>query len=313
LAPSSSGQVYRLCNNSQQYEVCNWMIEAQDASSFCLSCRLNKLIPDLSQPGNLERWHQLEMAKRRVVYTIMRLGLPMDAASGENRSGLGFNFIGDRNGGPPELTGHANGLIVVNIAEVDDAERERRRVAFHEPYRTLLGHLRHEVAHFYWDRLIANSKWLPDFRDLFGDETADYGTALRQYYEQGSPPDWQTDHVSAYATAHPWEDWAETWAHYFHIMDMMETAESFEITLAPNHSAAGATTAKPRNAFDVNTSWEAILENWLPLTYALNSFNRGMGLPDVYPFVLSKRAMDKLQFIHEVVGSNRVNHENPIK
>jgi hypothetical protein len=309
LAHSPDHQFYHFCGNSLQHQVCNWMVAADDPNSFCASCRLNTLIPNLSVPGNTERWHRLELAKRRIIYTIMRLGLPVEGAPEQNRPALRFNFIGDLNGGFESLTGHLNGLIVINIAEADDDERERRRVNFHEPYRTLVGHLRHEVAHYYWDRLIANGKWLVDFRKLFGDETADYGSALKRYYEQGSPPDWQARHVSAYASAHPWEDWAETWAHYFHIMDMVETAESFGMTLAPEDPAGRSMAAKPRNGFDVKMSFDAILEDWFPLTYALNALNRGMGLLDVYPFSLSPQAIGKLQFIHHIVRNSNANNE----
>jgi hypothetical protein len=301
-------QFYRFCSNSLQHQVCNWMIAADDPNSFCASCRLNTLIPNLSARGNADRWHKLELAKRRVIYTIMRLGLPMGEEPAQNRPALRFNFISDLNGGPDPLTGHLNGLIVINIAEADDDERERRRVHLHEPYRTLVGHFRHEVAHYYWDRLIANAQWLVDFRKLFGDESADYGAALRGYYERGAPSDWQVRHVSAYASAHPWEDWAEAWAHYFHIVDMVETAEGFGMTLAPNHPEARPMAAPPRNGFDVNMSFDAILENWFPLTYALNELNRGMGLPDVYPFSLSAQAVEKLRFIHKIVRNN-ANHE----
>jgi hypothetical protein len=311
LAHGQNDRLYHFCNNGQQHEVCNWMVAANDPNSFCISCRLNALIPDLSQPGNLDRWHKLEMAKRRVIYTIMRLGLPMEGAAEDNRPALRFNFIGDLDNGLTELTGHLNGLIVINIAEADDAERERRRIHLREPYRTLLGHLRHEVAHYYWDRLIANGKWLACFHKLFGDETADYAAALKQYYEHGSPPDWPARHVSAYASAHPWEDWAETWAHYFHIMDMMETAESFGMTLASKPPAAVSTEENARNVFDVDAGFDAVLENWFPLTCALNELNRGMGLLDVYPFVLSSQAIEKLQFIHEVVKNSR--HSNAFR
>jgi hypothetical protein len=309
LASPNNDQLYHFCNNGQQHEVCNWMVAANDPNSFCIACRLNTLIPNLSLAGNVDRWHKLEIAKRRVIYTIIRLGLPMEAVPQENRAALQFNFIGDFAGGPTPLTGHLNGLIVINIAEADDDERERRRVNFHEPHRTLLGHMRHEVAHYYWDRLIANGKWLSDFRDLFGDETVDYATALKQYYYQGSPQDWQTRHISAYASAHPWEDWAETWAHYFHIMDMVETAQSFGMTLTPQHPAAGSMTANPRNGFDVELSFNAILEYWFPLTYALNALNRGMGLDDIYPFSLCGRAIEKLQFIHKVVNASRAENQ----
>jgi hypothetical protein len=306
-ANAQNDQLYHFCGNGLQHEVCNWMIAADDPNSFCASCRLNTLIPNLSVPGNMERWHKLELAKRRIIYTIMRLGLPTEGAPEQNRPALRFNFICDINSSPNALTGHLDGLIVINSAEADDDERERRRVHLHEPYRTLVGHFRHEVAHYYWDRLIARGKWLAEFRRLFGNETADYGAGLKQYYEHGALPDWQARHVSAYASAHPWEDWAETWAHYFHIMDMVETAESFGMTLSPNHPAARSMTAKPRNGFDVNTSFDAVLENWFPLTYALNELNRGMGLPDAYPFLLSVQAIGKLQFIHQVVRHSRAN------
>jgi hypothetical protein len=306
LSQDQDDQTHHFCNNGQQYEVCNWMVAADDPNSFCASCRLNALIPNLSLQGNLDRWHKLEISKRRIIYTVMRLGLPLEGVPEEHRPPLRFHFVGDQAGLPTALTGHLNGLIVINTAEADDDERERRRVNFHEPHRTLLGHLRHEVAHYYWDRLIANSKWLSDFRGLFGNETADYAAALKHYYEYGPPPDWQALHVSAYASAHPWEDWAETWAHYFHIMDMVETAASFGMTLAPQHPAAWSMTANPRNAFDIEMSFEAVLEDWFPLTYALNALNRGMGLQDVYPFSLCDRAIEKLQFIHQVAHASRV-------
>ena len=182
---------------------------------------------------------------------------------------------------------------------------ERRRVSLHEPYRTLLGHFRHEIAHYYWDRLIANSRWLEDFRKVFGDENADYAEALKHHYANGPAPDWQNRHVSAYASSHPWEDWAETWAHYFHIVDMMETADSFGLALNPRHPAAKSMMARPHNPFDPSVSFDTVLENWFPLTYALNSINRGMGLLDVYPFALSLKAVEKLRFVHEVVKNSR--------
>jgi hypothetical protein len=309
LAKTDHDPCYYFCSNGPQYAVCNWMVAANDPNPFCVSCRLNALIPNLSQPGNLDRWHDLELAKRRIIYTILRLGLPTEGSPEEKRPALRFNFMADLAGGPTPLTGHLNGLIVINIAEADDDERERRRVNFHEPYRTLLGHMRHEVAHYYWDRLIAHGKWLSEFRKLFGDETTDYASALKHYYAQGAPRDWQARHVSAYASAHPWEDWAETWAHYFHIMDMVETAESFGLTLAPKHPAAWSMRAIPCNGFDANVSFNAVLENWFPLTYALNALNRGMGLHDVYPFALSGQAIEKLQFIHQVVRDNRTHNK----
>jgi hypothetical protein len=169
----------------------------------------------------------------------------------------------------------------------------------------LLGHLRHEIAHYYWDRLVANSGWLDGFRQLFGDETADYGEALKKYHAEGAPADWQARHVSAYASAHPWEDWAETGAHYFHILDMVETAEGFGMSFKPSHSGSACLSAKPHNGFDSRTNFDTVLENWFPLASALNALNRGMGLPDAYPFVLSGRALEKLRFINSVMHKAR--------
>jgi len=302
-APSSSDpkKEFRLCENSRLHEICNWMTPADDPDSFCASCRLNILIPDLSAPGNLERWHKLENAKRRILYTVLRLHLPVQGIPEENRPPLRFKFAADLPG-QPVTTGHADGAITINIAEADDAERERRRVNLHEPYRTLLGHVRHEIAHYYWDRLIARTTWQKPFRALFGDETADYSAALQRHYAQGPPPDWPERHVSAYASSHPWEDWAETWAHYFHIIDMVETAESFGLSLRVKLADAPAT-AKPRSGYDPDTDFDTLLQHWFPLTYALNSLNRGMGLLDAYPFVLSPRAIEKLRFIHDVTHS----------
>jgi hypothetical protein len=208
------------------------------------------------------------------------------------------------------FSGHDNGLITLNIAEADDAEREKRRVNLHEPYRTLLGHFRHESAHYYWDQLIANTPRLAPFRELFGDETQDYAAALQKHYNQGAPADWQKQWVSAYASSHPWEDWAETWAHYLHIVDTIETAASFGISLAPKHPAAKTMTADPKKVVRPGTGFDTILENWLPLTYALNSLNRGMGLPDLYPFVLSAPVTDKLHFIHETILVAREDAKN---
>ncbi len=301
--------LYRQCKNWQDHQACNWMVEATDANPFCLSCRLNEMIPDLTVAENMERWRKLEEAKRRIVYTILRLGLPLEAA--EKRAALRFKFLADAPGGPPVMTGHAAGVITVNIAEADDAERERRRANLHEPHRSLPGHLRHEVAHYYWDRLIADSRWLAGFRKWFGDETVNYGEALQKYYQQGPPPDWRERFVSAYASAHPWEDWAETWAHCFHIIDMVETAEGFGLALKPSHPAAKTMTARPVDPFKQGVSFEAVLENWFPLTCALNSFNRGMGLPDAYPFALSNAAIGKLRFVNDVLRGREATETRP--
>jgi hypothetical protein len=304
LARPVRGRLYRPCENGQEHDVCNWLVPENDREPLCASCRLNQTIPDLSVAGNLSRWFKMEQAKRRLIYTLLQLGFLQNQAS-TDRLTLQFSFLGETAGGSPILTGHSNGLITLNIAEADDVERENRRVSFHEPYRTLVGHFRHESGHYYWDELIANTPRLKRFRELFGDETADYAAALSSYYASGPSTDWPTRTVSAYASAHPWEDWAETWAHYLHIVDTVETAAGFGMILLPKHPAAGTMTAQPEEAVTVESSFDRILKNWIPLTYALNSLNRGMGLPDLYPFVLSTPAMQKLRFVHETVHEFR--------
>lgn len=302
LSAAGRDRLYRACANGTQHQVCNWLVPVDEADPFCTACRLNQTIPDLTMPGNVERWFKLEQAKRRAIYTLLELHLPVAAAPEENCPPLQFRFLSDPPGGPAVMTGHEQGLITMNIAEADDAEREKRRVNLHEPYRTLLGHFRHELAHYYWDRLIANSLSLDSFRKLFGDETQDYSAALKNYYDQGPQPNWQTHYVSAYASTHPWEDWAETWAHYMHMVDTIETAAGFGMSLMPKHPDAEAMKAEPEKLAVPRPDFDRIIQTWLPLTYTLNSISRGLGFPDLYPFVLSTRAIGKLRFVHDMVN-----------
>lgn len=300
LGPHAGGKSYRQCANTNEFQVCNWLVPAEDENDLCRSCRLNLIIPDLSVSGNLERWRRLEMAKRRVIYTILRLGLPVEADG--NRPALRFKLMGDVPDGPAVLTGYADGVVTLNIAEADDAERERRRVELGEPYRALPGHLRHEIAHYYWDRLVKDSPHLEPFRQLFGDERADYSACLKTHYEKGPPPNWETNHVTAYASCHPSEDWAETWAHCLHILDTLETAASFGLSLRPQHSQAKTMRAEPAKTPGPQSDFDQLIRNWMPLTHALNELNRGMGLPDIYPFVLSEKTVEKLRFVHRLLN-----------
>jgi hypothetical protein len=303
LSRAAANTVYRQCQNAIQYQICNWLIPHDDPNPLCRSCRLNLVIPDLGIPQNLALWHKLELAKRRVMYSILRLKLP--AETEEGKLPLRFKFMSDPSGGPALLTGHARGVITINIAEADDAEREKRRVELHEPLRTLLGHVRHEIAHYYWDRLILNSPWIDQFRRIFGDERQDYSECLRKHYQQGPPADWQTRFLSMYSACHPWEDWAETWAHYLHMIDSLETAGSFGLSLRPRHAQAETMRADPNKVAYNLSDFDEIIRHWLPLTHALNELNRGMGLPDLYPFVLSEPSLAKLRFVHLLLRSPR--------
>lgn len=298
---------YRLCANYVGHNICNWAIPAESASEFCISCALTIVIPDLTVPHNLIRWYRLESAKRRLVVGLLDSSLPLDTSGDPGAFALRFQFLADEvtpDATKPVLTGHDDGLITINIAEADDDERERRRLAMHEPYRTLLGHFRHEVGHYYWDRLIKNSKRLKAFRSLFGDERADYGESLAAHYKNGPAPDWPLRGISAYASSHPWEDWAETWAHYLHMVDSVETANEGGLSLAPRNRS-DPSFRRPARIFGGRRSFRRMLERFVSLSYVLNELNRGLGLHDAYPFVISDPVIAKLEFVHQAVEAHR--------
>lgn len=297
---TGSGRTYRLCSNNIRHQACNFAVPSEDPNPFCVSCRQTRLLPDLSVPQNRNRWYRIEVAKRRLFYTLARLGLVALEPPAGRRDGPVFEFLADLPG-QRVLTGHCEGVITLNVAEADDAERLRRRIALHEPYRTLLGHLRHESGHYYWDRLILEGGRTEDFRATFGDERADYGKALAAYYAAGgAAPGWQEHHVSAYSTSHPWEDWAETWAHYLHMVDLLETASSYRTRVALPGKAT-QDVEEVTNPFDAAADFNRLVDQWVPLTLLLNSLNRSLGQDDAYPFALSGRALEKLRFVHDLI------------
>jgi hypothetical protein len=294
-----TGKNYRLCENYVKHNVCNWAIPEADPEALCRACRLTRTIPNLSKPGNDRLWYKLEVAKRRLLYTFDQLGLPYRGKHEDPDHGLVFEFLDD------VMTGHAQGVITVKVAEADDAERVKARIAMNEPYRTLLGHFRHESGHYYWDRLIANSPSIGAFRVLFGDERADYQEALRRNYRQGPPPNWQESYVSGYAAMHPWEDWAETWAHYLHIVDTLETAAACGVSIEPPRHDEPTLTEVP-NPVEEDVSFEKLVESWTTITYVLNNLNRGLGNDDAYPFVLSETAQKKIRFVHDTIAARSI-------
>jgi hypothetical protein len=303
LTDEPQAGLYRRCANVDTPAACNWLVPSLDISEFCIACSLNRTIPDLSVPENADRWCKVETAKRRLVAQLISLGLKVISKDQDEETGLAFDFVGVDLEGKLPTTGHANGLITLNIEEADDAHREAMRVQMHEPYRTLLGHFRHEVGHYYWDRLIVDTHWQDNFRNLFGDDRASYAEATEHHYQQGAPADWQQGFVSAYATMHPWEDWAETWAHYLHMMDAVDTALGFgmsardmdfdyqpftlETLYDPQHPGGPA--------------FLSFVNAWIELAGMLNELSRSMGQPDFYPFVLSPAVITKLHFIHLVI------------
>jgi hypothetical protein len=293
---------WRFCLNTQ-HDACNWLLDAASPDKFCLACRHNRTIPDLSQPSNLLAWRKVESAKHRLFYSLVRLGLPL-ANRSDDPHGLVFDLLADPPdpGAPRVMTGHDEGLITLSLAEADDAERERRRTQMGEPYRTLLGHFRHEVGHYFWDRLVRDGGHLDACRALFGDDREDYGEALQRHYRQGAPFDWQENFVSSYASSHPWEDFAETWAHYLHIVDTLDTADAFGIEVHPELAGSRGDLHARRDLDSYAPGpFEPLIAAWLPLSVALNSLNRSVGQADAYPFVLSEPVVRKLAFIHDLV------------
>ncbi len=294
---------YRRCANFESPASCNWLVPVQDLSPFCMACRLNRTIPDLNDSDNRRYWSVIELAKRRLVSQLLALGLPVESKTENPEQGLAFDILRSPVEGPKVLTGHDQGLITLNVEEADDAKREQIRHALHEPYRTVLGHFRHEIGHYYWDRLVWNTKWLEPYRALFGDERADYAAALKVNYESGPPPDWADSHISSYASSHPWEDWAETWAHYLHVVDSLSTAmahgldaEDLDVEIEPftRDDLYDPEDPKAERAL-------FIVNSWVELITVLNEMARSLGHPDFYPFVMSRTVVKKLHFVSLVV------------
>jgi len=301
-ALASPREPYRFCANAE-LDACNWLVPAASEERYCCACRHNRTIPALDQEQNLRAWRKLELAKHRLFYGLLRFRLPLANRIDDPEHGLAFDFLAAPPAGAAAkvVTGHHNGLITIAADEADDASRERARQEMGETYRTPLGHFRHEIGHYFWTRLIADKGRLDAFRACFGDERMDYAQALESYYAKGPPADWQNRFVSTYASAHPWEDFAETWAHYLHVVDTLETAGAFGLRIAPRIDVAESLDAEvdfdPYRAGDI----ERLVEAWLPLTFAVNSLNRSVGQPDLYPFILSSAAIAKLGFVHDLV------------
>ncbi|MEZ5398620.1 MAG: putative zinc-binding metallopeptidase [Bryobacteraceae bacterium] len=284
---------------------CNWLIRPHvPHSGLCAACALNRTIPSLYVAGHVERWRRIESAKRRLVASLLRLNLPVTPKSVDTERGLAFDFLAPGPACGPVSTGHSGGVITLNIEEADDAERESVRQQMHEPYRTLLGHLRHEIGHYYWDRLVDGSPLLPPFRDLFGDERANYPAALEKHYRDGPPPGWQHTHVSAYATSHPWEDWAETWSHYLHMFDTINQAG--QLGIDPNRVQVdiepfGLDVLPTEPPTPAAPPFLPMVNDWVRLTVALNELSELMGYRPFYPFVLSRPVVTKLYLVHAAI------------
>jgi hypothetical protein len=270
---------------------CNWLVENE--GDLCGSCELTRTRPADGDAGGLERLVAAEAAKRWLLFELRELDLPIE--------GLKFDLLSSE--AKPVTTGHADGLITLDLAESDDARREQRRHQMGEPYRTLLGHMRHEVGHFYFPVLTTDDQKRARARELFGDETEDYSAALERHYADGPPDKWSRSYVSAYATMHPSEDWAETFANYLHIRDTLQTAAEYRLQVGGPDAVARVkpTTDLRSTPREGDLPFAEILSEWLPLTYALNALNRSMGRDDLYPFVLPPPVVEKLALVDELV------------
>ena len=281
---------YQLCANLHLAE-CNWLVKVTPVRRLCASCGLTRTRPDDADTTALVAFAVAEKAKRRLIAELHELELPIVGRDEDPRYGLAFDLLSSER--EKVFTGHHNGVITLDLAEGDDAHREQLRKAMAEPYRTLLGHFRHEIGHYYFYRLVSPSQEYRDrFRELFGDPDADYQEALDRHYRDGAPASWEDSFVSSYATMHPAEDWAETFAHYLHIRDTLDTSAAFG--MAP----AGATFERRMLG---PSGFDTIIEMWLPLAWSLNMVNRSMGRDDLYPFVLPEPVLDKMRFIHTTI------------
>jgi hypothetical protein len=303
---------YRYCDNAQ-YGACNWLIPNSATDRLCEACRHNRTIPDLLVPENVELWRKIEVAKHYLFRSILHWRLPHPDKTQDAERGLAFDFLsGPESNGDSQriMTGHDNGVITLDIAEGDDAEREKRRTSLGEPYRTLVGHFRHEIGHYYWDRLVRDDGRIDDFRGLFGDESVDYGEALLRHYNEGPPADWGDHFISTYASSHPWEDFAETWAHYLHMVDALETARSYGIDVRAQLMPDASSAKIDFNPYAAPNA-ERLIDAWVPLTIVLNSVNRSMGHADLYPFVLNNAVVAKLEFVHDLIAKTRASRGAP--
>ncbi len=298
----------KLCDNGVKYGVCNWLLPSDSGALLCMSCRMNRTIPDLSAERNRTLWGRTETAKRRLLYTLLRLGMTLPSKTENPKTGLAFDTVSTLSN-PEVTTGHLNGIITVNLEEADDTYRQFNRQQLGESSRTLLGHFRHESAHYLWQRNLSELAWDDPlrlaFRERFGDEWLDYASALSTHYERGAPVGWEQSFITGYAASHPWEDWAETWSHYLQITDGLETCESLGIQvqfialpLVMLPGEAGTLPSMLPQSGVADGEFLARLQRWMCLSTVLNEIAFSLGEPALYPFVISVRVAQKLRLAH---------------
>ena len=263
---------------------CNWIAPKEGA--FCRSCAMTALAPDPSIPNAIPNWAQTEAAKRWVLDNLGRWHWfrPEDPGAPPV-----FHLLAE--GPTPVLMGHVEGVVTISVAEVDPILLTTRREALEEPYRTMIGHMRHEIAHMLWWRLSLRDDFLDAFRATFGDERIDYRASLQYYFENGPPAEWRQHYLTTYASAHPHEDWAETAAHLLHLTDITDSFVATALS-SPQVPHAGW---DPYSEPDP----DRLIHTAASIATGINHVNRSMGLSDLYPCVLSSHARHKLAFVHD--------------
>ncbi|SFE56280.1 zinc-binding metallopeptidase family protein [Roseivivax sediminis] len=263
---------------------CNWRAESD---GLCRSCAMTEVVPDLREDTNRPLWAETEAAKRWMLATLGRWGWFTASDPGDRPV---FRLLSEKTatGEAGVVMGHANGVITINVSEARSAVLAERQEELGELYRTMLGHMRHETAHFLQLRLLSSPGFPEAFRKLFGDERADYGAALKAHYADPKPAG--DDHVTSYATAHPHEDWAETLAHLLHLVDLLDSAAAARLQLPDG----------PPRGYDAyaETDTETLLHFAVGMSIAVNHVNRALDLPDLYPFVIRSGVRTKLAFAH---------------
>ena len=292
LIDSASKKTYKKCTNWTEFNVCNWVLEDSSKNDLCFACQFNRVIPNQSAdnaPVNNLRWLRLEKAKKRLIFSLARIGLPLKNGWGSSVEGLLFDFV-ESMGDKVVTTGYSDGIITINSLEADHVARVSAKYALNERYRTIIGHLRHETGHYYLDKfdLPPNLKKIleDNFGNLFNKNLSEYNEALQSYYKNGPAENWEENYISAYASAHPIEDWAESWSHYLLIMDTLETLQEegyFD------------------DCIDKMNITEK-LEKWRSLSSSLNQITRSLGMQDAYPFTLGKKVSEKIACVSKFIA-----------
>ncbi len=303
-----TGGMFKRCDNGVKHGVCNWVLPSKAAKALCLACDMNRTIPDLSSSRNLMLWGRMEMAKRRLIYTLRKMDISLPSKKANPQAGLAFDIVSTVSN-PTVTTGHLNGVITVNLEEADDTYRQINRQQLGENSRTLLGHFRHESAHYLWQRCLSELAWDNPlrlaFRERFGDEWQDYAAALSRHYQKGAPAGWEQQYITGYAASHPWEDWAETWAHYLQIIEGLETSEclgidirNLALPLVMLPAEAGALPAGLPQDSKADGDFLAWLQRWMCVSTVLNEISHSIGEAPLYPFVIPVRVAQKLRLAH---------------